>query len=146
MGESRKNVAGHMTLHRYFLAASRNRSLFLSQLERGDAVDHPHTRLHLELWYACLVPVIEGWRAERIDDPAVTAYLRQRAKIKLLERARNAIFHYSRAYTDPRLLAVFAEPNFVEWVHGLHGAISDFFLRDEKVEQPQRGARLWDDC
>ncbi|HEV2334362.1 MAG TPA: hypothetical protein VGS13_02580, partial [Stellaceae bacterium] len=69
------NVAANLTLHRYFLNASRNRSLFLTKLQEG-AVDHLHTMVHLDLWYGCLFVVVEGWRKERIRDEAVTAFLR----------------------------------------------------------------------
>lgn len=52
--ESTRNVASHLTLHRYFLNASRNRSLFLQKLQ-ADEEEHLHTQVHLDLWYACLV-------------------------------------------------------------------------------------------
>ena len=118
----------HHTLHRYFLNASRNRSLFLSQLQR-DELDNPHTRIHLDLWYGCLYVVIEGWRAERIDDPATTELLRDEKRVKLLAGNRNATFHYHRDYTDSRTAALYADRGFVQWINALHDAMSDFFLR-----------------
>ena len=121
--------AGHLTLHRYFLNASRNRSLFLQKLQSGD-FDHPHMRVHLDLWYACLFVVVEGWRREKIRDHAVTALLRDTKKVKLLEGCRNAVFHYESSYTDPRQEKLFRDPGFVEWVSALHDAISNFFLRE----------------
>lgn len=122
-----KNVSRYLTLHRYFLHASRNRSLFLAELRSGDP-GGPRTRLHLELWYACLVPVLEGWRKEKIKEPAVTAFIRQNRKVELLRQCRNAVFHYSPHYLDERTEELMAEMGMVEWVHGLHDAISAFFL------------------
>jgi hypothetical protein len=119
-----------LTLHRYFLHASRNRSLFLAELQDGDP-GGPRARLHLELWYACLVPVLEGWTKEKINNAAVTAFMRQNRKVKLLRQCRNAVFHYSPCYLDERTRGLMAEVGMVEWVHGLHDAISAFFLAED---------------
>ncbi len=72
--ESERRLSRYLTLHRYFLQASRNRSLFLAELQDGDP-EGPRARLHLELWYACLVPVLEGWVKEKINNPPVTAFM-----------------------------------------------------------------------
>ena len=120
----------HLTLHRYFLNASRNRSLFLQKLQEGES-DHLHTTVHLDLWYGCLFVVVEGWRRERIDDLAVTTLLRDDRMRGLLEGYRNAVFHYHPDYIDSRREAVFQSTEFVEWVTTLHDAISDYFLRYE---------------
>jgi hypothetical protein len=85
----------------------------------------------LRLWYACLVPVLEGWRKEKINNPAVTAFMRQNRKMQLLRQCRNAVFHYSPHYLDQRTEELMAEAGMVEWVHGLHDAISAFFLAED---------------
>jgi uncharacterized protein DUF4279 len=126
---TKSNISSYSTLHRYFLNASRNRSLFIAKLQNG-AVDHPHTMVHLDLWYGCLFVVVEGWRKKKIRDEAVTAFLRDRAKVALLEGYRNAVFHYGSNYIDPRQEKLFKDEAFVDWVSGLHDAISNFFLRE----------------
>jgi hypothetical protein len=120
----------HLTLHRYFLNASRNRSLFLQKLQAGE-LDHLHTTVHLDLWYGCLFVVVEGWHKEKINDHAVTALLRDVQNRKLLEDYRNAVFHYHPNYVDSRRDAVFRSAEFVEWVNALHDAISSYFLGTE---------------
>jgi hypothetical protein len=65
---------------------------------------------------------------EKINNPAVTAFTRQNRKARLLRRCRDAVFHYSPHYVDERTEELMAEDGMVEWVHGLHGAISAFFL------------------
>ena len=134
---AKSNISAYLSLHRYFLNASRNRSLFIEKLQEG-AVDHPHTMVHLDLWYGCLFVVVEGWRKEKIRDEAVTAFLRDRAKRALLEGYRNAVFHYGSSYIDARQEKLFRDEAFVEWVSGLHDAISNFFLREIPVETPPR--------
>jgi hypothetical protein len=126
----RPNIARYMTLHRYFLHAQRNRNLFLAELQ-GEHPDGPVARLHLELWYACLVPVLEGWRKEKIKNAAVTAFMRHHRKIKLLSQCRNAVFHYSPHYLDERIEKLIDEEEIITWVHGLHDAISAFFLAED---------------
>lgn len=123
-------IRDYLTLHRYFLYASRNRSLFLQEL-KADELDHPHTQIHLDLWYAFLFVDVEGWRKEKIRDQAVTILLRDAKKVALLEGYRNAVFHYGSNYIDPRQDKLFRDPEFVKWVWELHDAISNFFLRGE---------------
>src|SRR6266542_4047869 len=105
----------HLTLHRYFLNASRNRSLFMQKLDEEE-LDHLHTVVHLDLWYACLYVVVEGWRRKKIDDAAVTESLRHGKNRSLLESYRNAVFHYHPDYVDSRRAAVFKSTEFVGWV------------------------------
>jgi hypothetical protein len=124
------NALRYLTLHRYFLHASRNRCLFLAELQGVDPAE-PRARLHMELWYACLVPVLEGWRAEKINNAVATAFIRQSRKVTLLRRCRNAVFHYSPEYLDERTHELMTEAGMVEWVHGLHDAISAFFLAED---------------
>jgi hypothetical protein len=130
MASVHPNVTRYFTLHRYFLHAHENRRLFLAELQ-GEDPDGPRAWLHLELWYACLVPVLEGWRKEKIKNAAVTAFMRHHRKIKLLAQCRNAVFHYSPRYFDERTEKLIAEEGIVTWVHGLHDAISAFFLAED---------------
>jgi hypothetical protein len=97
-------------------------------LQAGD-LDHPLTRIHLDLWYACLFVVIEGWRREQINDETVTDLLRQKKNVELLQDYRNVVFHYDPTYTSQRQEKVFKENDFVEWVRQLHDAIGNFLLR-----------------
>jgi len=125
-----KRARRWITLHRYFLNTSRNKSLFEAQLST-ERLDHPHTFIHLFLWYGCLFVVVEGYVAEGLADLRVDAALADEAKVALLRRCRNATFHYSEAYIDPRVEAVLAEAGFVAWVRELHDALSAFFLSEE---------------
>jgi len=128
-----KNAQRWITLHCYFLNASRNRSLFEQELEAGRAGE-PHSLIHLLLWYGCLYTVVEGYRQEAIDDPSTNALLHDNIKVQLLRRCRNAVFHYAKDYIDPRVDAVFVAEGFVAWVRDLHGALSTFFLSDPSAE------------
>src|SRR5262249_55937259 len=130
MESAHPNIARYPTLHRYFLHAHENRRLFLAETQ-GEHPYGPRARLHLELWYACLVPVLEGWRKEKIKNAAVTAFMRHHRKIKLLIKCRNVAFHYSPHYFDERTMELMTEEGIVTWVHGLHDAISAFFLAED---------------
>jgi hypothetical protein len=126
-----RNVMKYPALHRYFLHAARNRDLFLAEPRRKSPpfLQKIRSRAHLELWYACLSTVLEGWKTEKINHGPVTEIARDRRKIDLLKKYRNAVFHYSPDYDDPRFVAVSEEADFVRWAHELHSAISSFFLR-----------------
>jgi hypothetical protein len=121
------NTKKYPTVHRYFLHAIISRGLLQAELD-GNNPNGPIARLHLELWCACLVPVLEGWKKEKINDAAVTAFIRQKRRVNLLTRSRNAVFHYSPDYFDERFVEMLSEKGMVEWVRGLHDAIDAFFL------------------
>jgi hypothetical protein len=125
------NVGKYRALHRYFLHAARNRDLFLAeQSEPSPIIVHTtRSRAHLELWCASLFTVLEGWKKEKINYAPVTEMARDHRKIGLLKKYRNAVFHYSPDYDDPRFVAVSEEADFVEWANKLHKAISSFFFR-----------------
>ena len=94
-----------MTLHRYFLTASRNKVLFELELSEN-RLDHPHTMIHLLLWYGCLFAVLEGYGEEGLVDPKTDGLMADAVKFDLLRRCRNATFHYSKQYIDPRVEAI----------------------------------------
>jgi hypothetical protein len=127
------NAHRWITLHRYFLNASRNKSLFEQELEAGRAGE-PHALIHLLLWYGCLYTVVEGYREEGISDVLTHALLQDDTKVQLLRRCRNAVFHYAKDYIDPRVDAVFSADGFVSWVRDLHAALSTFFLAEHPAE------------
>lgn len=124
-----KNAGHYLTLHAYFLRASLNKKLFQAALDRGET-DSPDTFNHLLLWYGCLWVVVEGWRKEQINWPPVTALLRD-TKTDLLRDVRNAVFHYEPAYLSSRVEAFIKDNQTVAWVHGLHNAMSKFFLEED---------------
>jgi hypothetical protein len=126
-----RNVIEYPALHRYFLHAARNRDLFLAEQKRKSPppFHEIRSRAHLELWYACLITVLEGSKKEKINHPPVTEMARDRRKIDRLRKCRNAVFHYSRDYDDTRFVAVSEDADFVKWAHKLHNAISAFSLR-----------------
>jgi len=121
------NAHRWITLHRYFLNASRNKSLFEQELEAGRAGE-PHALIHLLLWYGCLFTVVEGYREEGVSDVLTNALLQDDTKVQLLRRSRHAVYHYAKDDLAPRVDAVFSADGFVSWVRDLHAALSTFFL------------------
>ncbi len=120
-------VEAYPVLHRYFLQAMVNRRHFLNEMDAG-RTEEPACWTYLLLWYGCLFVVVEGWVAEGLDDPQVSAVLADRDKLDLLRRCRNAVFHYSATYLDPRVRVLTDEQGFVEWVHSLYDQMSAYFL------------------
>src|SRR5258707_1244149 len=86
------------------------------QLIASHDLVHSHTKIHLDLWYAFLFGVVEGWRREKIPDQEVTALLRDTKKLALLEGYRNAVVHYGPSYIESRQVELFKSPDFVGWV------------------------------
>ena len=125
-------VTQYPALHRYFIQAMVNRRAFLDELE-AERGEQPKGWSHLLLWYGCLYVVVEGWRTERIDHAPVTSMLGDDAMLGVLRRCRNAVFHYSPTYTDPRVQALMNADGFVPWVHSLYDEISIYFLAGDDM-------------
>jgi hypothetical protein len=123
-----RNVIKYPALRRYFLHTARNRDLFLVEQKRKSPrfLHKDRSRAHLELWYACLSTVLEGWKKERINHAPVTEMARDHRKIDLLKKYRNAVFHYSPDYDDLRFVAVSEEADFEEWALKLHMQLARF--------------------
>lgn len=134
-GETRmsvRSIPNMVTLHRYYIAASLCRELFWANLPNiriPDAIPiHPNALAAMQLWYASLVTLIDGWRHERMRDDAVTALLRDRKRVELLRDARHSIFHYDPEYISDRFLTLIQEPGVAEWANNLTDAIGAALL------------------
>lgn len=130
--EPDKKLITLLTLHRYFLTASLNRTIFLTTSPTWEGTIQPNKLIALHLWYASLFVLIEGWRSERMRDQAVAKLLRDQRKLRLLEKARNALYHYDREYLNPNLMAVINEPSFHAWANQAQDAMM-LALQDEMM-------------
>ena len=111
-----------VTLHKYYLNASRMRSDFIRvsnlQAEGPDVFD-PDQITYMSLWYGCLRVVIEGWHELKLSDEEVDKILTSE-KVLLLNGFRNDLFHFQREYVARRSLAALKDPGFALWITQLH--------------------------
>ena len=121
-----------ITLHRYYISANLMRTHFDETLARYNS--HEGTKLdsllYMELWYASLYVVIEGWKILKFKDNKIDCLLSS-SNVSLLKNYRNCVFHFQRAYHDERVLKFIAEKDIVEWVRSLNQEFGRYFLTAE---------------
>jgi hypothetical protein len=128
-----------LTLHRYYISANRMRTEFFAVLEKRPLMnvggDFIEARLYMDLWYACLYVVIEGWNQLGLADQTIDALL-ESPNVSLLRRYRNSVFHFQRKYYDKRSMVLIKEgENVVSWVQTLNLEFGRFFLQRPSNDQ-----------
>lgn len=123
-----------MSLHNYWLNADFLRDVFMKRVrdvssphERGFAATMDNT-IAMSLWYATMYVVIEGWREARLSDHDVDTLLAQEGHVEHLRVFRNQVFHYQKAYDNPKLLQFLGTSDddagaVTTWAKSMHRAL-----------------------
>jgi hypothetical protein len=90
--------------------------------------------LRLQVWYALLYVVVEGYRAVGRSDPAIDALLAQTDMTEGLRRLRNAIFHPQENPLSEKLWGFLMLPDSEIWIRKLHSAMEAFFEANPPVK------------
>jgi hypothetical protein len=136
-----------LSLHRYFVVASRMQHHFDSNLvpfegTQSATKEDPNCAV-LELfagprgnfmyyWYGSLYVVVEGFQNLHLNDPTIGALV-QSPNANALRRCRNGVFHFRPSYLSARSLKLISAPDFVGWVRELMTAFRDYFDREIKL-------------
>ena len=91
--------------------------------------------LRLQVWYALLYVVVEGYRDLRCSDPAIDALLTQTEMTEGLRRLRNAIFHPQENPLNDKLWGFLMLPDSETWIRNLHIAMEKFFETNSPVKE-----------
>jgi hypothetical protein len=141
------SISPVLTLHRYFVAASRMQHHFESNLvpfeEPQSATQEDPNRRALEVfagprgnfmyyWYGSLYVVIEGFRSLNLKDQSIEALL-DSPNVNTLRRCRNGAFHFRPSYFSARSLKAMSKPDFVMWVREVMTAFRGYFDRELKL-------------
>jgi hypothetical protein len=137
-----RRVVSVITLIRYFkwsLTLQERAAPYMKAKEAGEQLsDQDATRCVglLSYWFASLYVVVEGWRDLELQDSEVEALLSDSAKLDLLRRFRNGVFHFQASYTDKRFSEFFGEGlAAVGWAQILNSAFFEFFR--PHLDKPQ---------
>ena len=123
-----------IALHRYWMWANSMRGHFERMVvEIPVRTYHDAQRVmliepYMSYWYAGLNVVIEGWRQLKLTDAQIDGLLKSR-NVALLERYRNATFHYQPRYEDKKFEDLIVRGERVAtWVKTLNTAFGRYFL------------------
>jgi hypothetical protein len=82
----------------------------------------------LQVFYALLYVVVEGFQELGCHDPAVDSLLARSELVTALKRFRNGTFHFQpEPITTPKVEELVDIPGSEEWTFGLYVALQAFF-------------------
>ncbi len=79
--------------------------------------------MRLQVWYALLYVVIEGYRALDHKSPEVEAVLSNEEMVNALRLFRNAVFHYQKDPLTEKLLGFLDTKESEIWIRHLNSAL-----------------------
>jgi hypothetical protein len=82
----------------------------------------------LEVFYALLYVVVEGYRAVGIKDETIEKLLDEADYEDQLRRFRNTVFHYQNDVIDKRLVEFMDAKDSEKWTRKLYAAFERFFV------------------
>ncbi|MEO8360949.1 MAG: hypothetical protein ABI672_13035 [Vicinamibacteria bacterium] len=133
------------SLRRYWRTADRMRQHFIeARRETKGSMEEQYaeTRLYMQHWYACLLPVVEGWRRARQTDEEIDRLLR--SNTRLLYEFRNGVFHFHPKEFDKRFMELIEDgENVVEWVTQLTAAFGRW-LDAHEAANPTPRRQIWE--
>jgi hypothetical protein len=136
-----------VALFGHFLAAQVVREFILSDLPvRGETatklglaltevVQVESKHLRLQIYFALMYVVVEGYQELGYEDPDVDRLLGQAQYIEPFRRFRNGIFHYQEQITSPKVQEFFDLPGSEDWTYDLWRALHSFFRKRLRIKE-----------
>jgi hypothetical protein len=131
-------LTGLLSLHRHFLAADAVKQFLFTDVpvdqetaaQLGDRLDLAQVWsaiIRLEVFYALLYVVVEGYRDLGYQYGPVDTLLAESGSVDALRKFRNAVFHPQAEPLSPKLTAFLNAKDSEIWTHDLYGALKGFF-------------------
>jgi hypothetical protein len=127
-----------IALHGHFLAADAVKQFLFADVpvdeetaaKLGDLLDTAQfwsATMRLQVFYALLYVVVEGYREFGCQDVAVDRLLAQSDYVDALRRFRNAVFHPQEQPISPKLTAFLNAEGSEGWTYDLYRSLKAFF-------------------
>ena len=88
----------------------------------------------LQVWYALLYVVIEGYRELKLSFSPLDEVLASADYVELLRRFRNATFHYQADPLTDKLIDFLAKDDSENWIRELNKQLEAFFMQALPIE------------
>ena len=134
-----------IALHKHWLAADAVKQFLFASIPVDDKNTLPEdlvevaqawsAMLRLEVFYALMYVVIEGYQALGCHDPVVDALLAETEYLDAFRRFRNATFHYQGDPISPKLVEFLAAEGSENWSQKLYAALKAFFERNLPIKE-----------
>jgi hypothetical protein len=102
--------------------------------------------LRLQVFYALMYVVVEGYRELDYHDPEVDRLLAQSDLVEAFRRFRNATFHFQKDPLTPKFRDFLEAKGSEDWSFELYAGFNGFFDRNLPIKEfidslPKRGAQ-----
>jgi hypothetical protein len=144
-----------IALHGHFLAADAIKQFLFADVpvddatsvQLGDMMDGAQfwsRVMRLQVFYALMYVVVEGYQELGCQDPAVDRLLAQSDFVDSFRRFRNAVFHYQGEPISPKLTEFLDSKGSEQWTQDLYRALKGFFESQPPIKEfldslPERG-------
>jgi hypothetical protein len=91
--------------------------------------------LRLQVFYALLYVVVEGYKELQCNDPDVDQLLSNTDYVEAFRRFRNANFHYQEDPFSPKLVDFLHAAGSEDWSRALFAALQGFFLKNLPIRE-----------
>jgi hypothetical protein len=91
--------------------------------------------LRLQVFYALLYVIVEGYTELGCQDSSVDPLLAQPGFLEAFRRFRNAIFHFQEELTSPKLLEFLDTEGSEDWTNDLYRALKAYFERQLPIKE-----------
>jgi hypothetical protein len=140
------NILPLASLHKHFLAADAVKQLMFAKIpvdsstsklppELQEAAQQFSSMLRLQIFYALIYVVVEGYKELGCKDEGVDRLLENTEYVDNMRRFRNANFHYQEDSFSPKLVDFLHSEGSEDWVRGLYFALDRFFTEKLKLKE-----------
>lgn len=122
-------------LHERYIWANRMKVLMIkvlkkeSELHKVEKLYQIETTMYMNLWYALLYTVIDGWRKLKLKDASIVNLLRSK-NVDLLRKYRNYVFHFGDEKIEE--LDLLKSKESALWIQNLNSELGKWFLENNK--------------
>src|SRR6266545_8081968 len=142
----RVDLLALLSLHRHFLAADAVKQFVSADLPVAAKTQHSPQNildlgqfwssvLRLQVFYALMYVVIEGYRELGCEDPEVDALLSNSDFVEAFRRFRNANFHFQEDPFSAKLVEFLDAEGSERWTHDLYVALKAFFEKQLPIAE-----------
>nr|WP_315429152.1 hypothetical protein [uncultured Albidiferax sp.] len=140
------NILPLASLHKHFLAADAVKQLLFTKIpdssskfnlapELQEAAQQFSSMLRLQVFYALIYVVVEGYKELACQDAEVDRLLGNAEFVDSLRRFRNANFHFQEDPFSPKLVDFLHAEGSEDWVRALYFALDNFFTEKLKLNE-----------
>ena len=140
------NILLLASLHKHFLAADAVKQLLFTKIpvdsptsklspELQEVAQQFSSMLRLQVFYALIYVVVEGYKELECRDEGVGQLLENAEFVDSMRRLRNANFHFQEDPFSPKLVNFLHAEGSEEWVRALYFAFDKFFTEKLKLNE-----------